>query len=252
MEPQQEAQERQYTFPYHYLPVVEDGRFRQHRYWSWGYRYLGRLRVALDLLGGLDFRSLIDVGCGDGRFLVEVQERFGDLRLLGIDSSGRAITLARQMSPALRYERVDIVTHPPDDRFEVATLLEVIEHVPPDILPRFLSAVAGVLEPGGYLIVTAPHVNAPLPKKHFQHFEPDRLREVLPPSLTLLKTVAFDRSSRLLSLLQKLMGGSGRYFVLTHPGLNDFLLRYYLERCLYGGGERRCQRIACLARKGSG
>ncbi|MFH1964905.1 MAG: hypothetical protein ABIJ42_05120, partial [Acidobacteriota bacterium] len=47
------AQEVQYSYPYHYLPIMTREGFSQHRYWSWGYRYLGRLKVVFDLLHGL-------------------------------------------------------------------------------------------------------------------------------------------------------------------------------------------------------
>ncbi len=53
---------------------MREGRFSQLRHWSWGYRYLGRLQVVFDLLDGLEFDSLLDVGCGDGRFLREARQ----------------------------------------------------------------------------------------------------------------------------------------------------------------------------------
>ncbi|MEW6487825.1 MAG: class I SAM-dependent methyltransferase [Thermodesulfobacteriota bacterium] len=247
--PARVAQEDQYRFPYHYLPVFSDGQFRQHEYWSWGYRYLGRLRVTLDLLQGLSFGSLVDLGCGDGRFLAEVNARFPGKELVGIDSSAKAISLARRMNPGVRYECMDILEELPDAKCDVVTLLEVIEHIPVRSLSRFLSAAVDLLRPGGHLILSVPHVNAKIPEKHFRHFDAKALRGVLPSCLTVIKMFPFDYGSLFLGAIVKLMGGAGRYYIVTHPGLANFVFRYYMDRCLYGEGEGGCRRLACIAQK---
>ncbi len=61
------TQEEQYTYPYHHIPSWEANSFAQNQYWSWGFRYLGGLKVVMDALEGIDFKSIIDIGCGDGR-----------------------------------------------------------------------------------------------------------------------------------------------------------------------------------------
>jgi len=246
---QKRLQEEAYGFPYHYLPSYSAGRFRQHQHWSWGYRYLGRLQVACDFLRESEFHSLIDVGCGDGRFLQEVDALFPAKRLVGIDDSDQAIALARRMNPALSYEHLDMLRTPPEEQFDVATLLEVIEHVPPDSLEKFIASVAQVLRPGGRLIITVPHTNVKVIAKHYQHFNSATLRRLLATCFSDLRFVPFDRISWTLRSLVKLMGGAGKYYIVTHTALSSALFRYYLKHCLYGVDESRCQRIACVARK---
>ena len=179
MDIQRELQESAYRSPYHYLPVIEQGLFSQHRYWSWGYRYLGRLRITLELLGKTSFQSLLDIGSGDGRFLREVQYRFSGKRLLGIDYSKQAVHLARSLNPELQYEVMDIFQGTLDERFDVVTLLEVIEHIPNELLAEFLRAATSYLNPGGWLILTAPHSNTRVDPKHHQHFNSALLRLLL-------------------------------------------------------------------------
>mgnify|MGYP000507057572 CR=1 FL=1 len=46
----QSIQEEEYSFPYHYIPEISEKGFTQVKHWSWGYRYLGGLRVVIDQL----------------------------------------------------------------------------------------------------------------------------------------------------------------------------------------------------------
>src|SRR5215212_3675852 len=92
-------QEAEYEFPYHYIPRLEGGNFSQVRKLRWGYEYLSYLRFILSRLEGIEFDSLLDVGCGEGRFLHEVFKRYPDKNLLGVDSSSRALEYARLLNP---------------------------------------------------------------------------------------------------------------------------------------------------------
>lgn len=120
MDSKQELQQQAYRIPYHYLPVIEEGHFSQHQHWSWRYRYLGRLKITLEILEKTPFQSLLDVGCGDGRFLREVQSRFSGKRLLGVDYSEKAVKWARSLNPELQFEAVDIVQCPLKEQFAPA------------------------------------------------------------------------------------------------------------------------------------
>lgn len=246
---QHELQEQAYRFPYHYLPRFENGFFFQHEYWSWGYRYLGRLQVVFDILGREDFDSLLDVGCGDGRFLRETGQRFRNKKLLGIDYSETAIAWARMMNPHLAFESRDLLAAPIFGEYDVVTLLEVIEHLPPGSLPDFLAVVRGLLKPGGRLILTTPHTNAALYPKHYQHFNQAGLHELLKADFQEVTFFPFSHAPGWFRLAMKLMGGAGNHFIITNRRLLTSLFTYYMQHCLYAKGEVRCQRIACVARK---
>lgn len=252
---QTRAQESEYAFPYHYIPVVKGSKFSSTRHWDWGFRYLGGMHVALDILTAQPFGSLVDIGCGDGRFLREVANRCPDAQLLGVDASARAIRLAQALNPNIDYRVHDIVTHGAPGRFDVATLIEVIEHIPPADVPRFLSAVADMLPAGGRLILTVPHRNKPLIEKHYQHFTAAQLRELLTPHFSAPDVIPFDVQARrapLLWLTERILGGKGRWFILTNPRLLYLFYRLYLKRYLYADSEARCERIAVVCRKKPG
>jgi SAM-dependent methyltransferase len=107
-------------------------------------RYLGRL----DSLGGVR-GSLLEIGCGNGFFLLEALARgYRDVR--GVEPSRDAIELA---APEIRPAIVEEVMRPglfEADAFDVVCLFQVFDHVPdPGAL---LAEIHRVLRPGGLLL----------------------------------------------------------------------------------------------------
>lgn len=248
MEQEQDIQEAQYSYPYHYIPDWRDGKFSQTQHWSWGFRYLGGMKVVFDELSDLSFRSLVDIGCGDGRFVREMNRRYPEKEVLGVDYSERAITLARAMNPSLEFETRNILEDPIERTFDVATLIEVLEHIPPDQVEQFIERVRGVLEPEGCLLITVPHVNKSVSDKHYQHFDTELLNRILDPHFQNVSITPFDAQSKVLSFIQILLGGNGRNFIITNSVINSLFMKYYLKRFLYGVTENNCGRIAAFCR----
>jgi SAM-dependent methyltransferase len=247
---EQQIQEDQYAYPYHYLPQDIGGDFRQHAYWSWGYRYLGGIHVVKRLCNEEDWSSLLDMGCGDGRFAGDLSRQWPERRILGVDYSVRAINLAKAMNSSEDFTALDILRDSvPEREFDVVTLIEVIEHIPPADLNEFVRRAISLLRPGGRLILTVPHRNARLTDKHFQHFDSTILRDLLSEHLQDLHFQPFDFFSRPLDLWFRLMGRTGKYFLVTWQPLQNAFFRYYIRKCLYGDDESRCMRIACVGRK---
>lgn len=248
---EQERQEAEYAFPYHYIPELGQRGLTLARHWPWGFRYLGGIEVVLDQLAKAPFSSMIDVGCGDGRFLPEVKRRFPDAKLLGIDYSERAIRLAQALHPEIEYRTVDLFEQNVGGLFDVATLVEVIEHIPPARLPEFVRAVAACVKDGGRAIVTVPHANKPLAKKHFQHFTSDSLRAVLAPHFRTIEMIPFDVRARtpMAWLVERVLGAKGDFFLLTNRRLLGTLFDVYRTRLLYAPNEASCLRLAAVCAK---
>jgi len=246
---EQMIQEIEYEFPYHYIPYQTGETFSQVRYWSWGFRYLGGMKVVIDQLKKTPFHSLIDIGCGDGRFLREAARAFPGAELLGIDYSEKAIQLAKTMNPQLHYQNVNILSQDFTRKFDVATCVEVLEHIEPGKVNQFLYSISNLLNEGGLFIMTVPHINVPVQKKHYQHFNSSKLKEYLSPFFDQIQFIPFDVRSKAFAMLSVLLGGSGKNFIVTNKLILNSFYRLYTHKFLYASRESRCVRIAAVCRK---
>jgi len=129
-------------------------------------------------------QRMLDVGAGNGAFMLEAVRRSPKLDIYGAEYSQAAIDLA---SPGLRERlaRCDLQGDQPlpwGGGFQVITCMEVLEHLPDDELA--LAHIARALAPGGQLFVSVPA----WPKKwgpqdvaagHVRRYEPQVLGERL-------------------------------------------------------------------------
>ncbi len=133
---------------------------------------------------GREIRSVVDLGCGDGRLLARLARDSRFERVLGIDVSLVALEHAGERLDRLnlneaRRGRVatalgSVVYR--DDRlpgFDAAILVEVIEHVDPPRLGSLEAAVFGHARPGR-VVVTTPNADynstwETLPAGQFRH-----------------------------------------------------------------------------------
>lgn len=152
MDRKQIKQEKQYGFPYHHIPSLKGGLFSQHRLLDWGYMYISHLEAVWDYLDDVPFKSLLDVGCGDGKFLYEMRKKFPAVSLAGNDYSERAIAFAK----AFNFDNEMYFSTQSADKvgeekgpFDVVTSIEVLEHIPLDETDEFCRGFASAIAPGG-------------------------------------------------------------------------------------------------------
>jgi SAM-dependent methyltransferase len=235
------VQDEEYSFPYHYVPSFGDS-FTQTFTWTWGIRYAGAMEYLLEKLDELEFDSLADVGTGDGRLVRELTLRYPDRKVIGIDYSARAIGLARAMASDCAFLQRDIVKEPMEETWDLVTLIEVFEHIPPEFSGEFIRSLWRMIRPGGRLLMTVPHVNAPLPPKHFRHFTMESVLESFQSYFELEDSGFLERTDvGAERLLNRML--CNRFFILNwQPALNR-IYRYYRQKILIAPDESVCSRI---------
>lgn len=195
----------------------------------------------------LRWSSLLDVGCGDGRFLREVSQRFSDVRLTGIDYSERAISLGKALNPELDYRVVDIIHDDFYETFDLCTMIEVLEHIPPESIPEFLEATRKTVNPSGHLILTVPHRNKPVNEKHFQHFNSSSLSDALASSFEVIEIVPFDGRDKVGSIFRRILGLQSENFRIVNKKINNWYYQRVLRNCLNEQPEGECGRLLAIA-----
>lgn len=130
---------------------------------------------------------LLDVGCGNGLFLVFALERGWDG--YGLDNSASAIQMARQRLDDRVTLTTLLETCYSSNSFDVVSFFEVLEHLPSPT--DYLREVHRILKPGGWICISVPNfaslersifrkwwigLDAP---RHLQQFNPNSLRLIL-------------------------------------------------------------------------
>jgi 2-polyprenyl-3-methyl-5-hydroxy-6-metoxy-1,4-benzoquinol methylase len=108
-----------------------------------------------ELFSKADPQSLLDVGCGEGVLTHKWAQRLGDRRIVGIDLEDPVIQKEweSRRAPNLEYRVMKAENLPfADGEFDVATAIEVLEHVPdPAHTVAEMARVAS-----GHLLVSVP------------------------------------------------------------------------------------------------
>jgi SAM-dependent methyltransferase len=243
---EQLIQEAEYQFPYHYIPTFENGNFSPVRKLRWAHEYLSYLRFILDRLAEIEFDSLLDVGCGEGRFVREAKMRFPGKDLAGIDFSERAVRYAQLFNPQAQFVCGDISNGSLFERqFDVITLIETLEHVPLPDVAGFIRSLRRHLKPDGFLVITVPSENLNLAPKHYQHFSLSSLAVTLQDEFTIADCYFLNRISRWEKIVQTFV--SNRLFILNERRILNAFYHYY-ESSLLNARESDAKRICAVCR----
>lgn len=103
--------------------------------------------------------DLLDVGCGTGHFLYACNGQGWEAT--GADISLAGIQLCNETNDfqCVQFSHVDeLLIHFGDNRFNIITLWEVIEHITDPI--KYLEIIIKLLKPGGKLFISTPNVDS--------------------------------------------------------------------------------------------
>lgn len=98
--------------------------------------------------------KVADIGCGPGRFLRKLSDRFPTARLVGIDPSP---AMLQQLPPEIEVRHGSLLRVPArDGEFEGVFAVESLEH---SLLPeRAVSELCRVVRPGGRILIIDKHL----------------------------------------------------------------------------------------------
>jgi SAM-dependent methyltransferase len=179
-------------FDYETIPDgYYDLAYRRRRGIQSKWHHLKFTRVAEEMEG---HRRHLDVGCGPGTLIGLLDDPFSST---GVDISRTQIAYARREyeSESKRFFALPVRALPDDCRdYDVATVVEVIEHLSPDDVDDLLGATIERLRPDGKLVVTTPNFHSAwrlvqvlvnrfgdvhYTPQHINHYTPLRLGQLL-------------------------------------------------------------------------
>jgi SAM-dependent methyltransferase len=117
----------------------------------------------------LDQRDVLDVGCGTGHLLSELQ-RWWKPRIAGCDFSEEAMNFSRERFPGCHFFTHDIY-QPLPGTYDLVLCTEVLEH-----LEQPFAAIQNLLNatrPGGFLVVTVPDGRIDHLNQHINFWSPE-------------------------------------------------------------------------------
>lgn len=136
-----------------------------------------RRRIVLDIVKGLVFRSMLDVGCGTGAMLTYLQKHLaGNIACWGVDFAPEAIQRNAARMPEINFACLNIEQGALDRTFDLVICSEVLEHLH-DRVPAF-NHLARMVHPGGYLLVTCPTGRLYATERYFGHVSHPTLDEL--------------------------------------------------------------------------
>ena len=142
-------------------------------------------------------KSLLDVACGPGTFISKLPQT---MECCGVDIAEKQINYANKKysKEGVSFHKCEDAGYPIDDnKFDLVTSIEFIEHVSADSCKKNLLEMKRCLKRGGKIIITTPNYNSMWPileyivshitkenylEQHITHYTKETLRKVMEDS----------------------------------------------------------------------
>lgn len=110
--------------------------------------------------------AVLDLMCGPGYLLGQIQDRRPDLRFFGVDLDEKYLAYARTAQPHVTFKKADVlgrldgITRQLGGRrtFDVVTCTAGIHHLPDESQVTMLKRIRGLVGRGGFAVIGDPHI----------------------------------------------------------------------------------------------
>jgi 2-polyprenyl-3-methyl-5-hydroxy-6-metoxy-1,4-benzoquinol methylase len=224
-------QDFQYVFPYHHIPHMDqNGNIKRIKALPWGFEYLCYLYHTYEVLQSLKPSSVLEVGCGDGRFiglLSNVERR------VGVDISEKAIRFGKAFHDEVDFVVTDVSNI--RETFDVVVAIEVLEHIPDAMLNSFWNSLDNKINKDGHLIICVPSSIVRINKKHYRHYTLDMIKKEIRQSDAKLRIVTVEyifKKNSIMGIFDRL--SFNRFFYLDIHCLTNIIWKYCWNRLRFG------------------
>lgn len=108
------------------------------------------------------YKTLIDIGCGDGLYTDNIKQNFPHLEVTGFDPAAKAIEIASKKYPSVNFHTLNVLDENlplPKKKYDVAVIRGVLHHLSDQQL-----AIKNAFKLADNLIIMEPNGNNPILK----------------------------------------------------------------------------------------
>ena len=218
---------------------------RPFRIYYWLNDYILLINFLIQQINRYDSSTILDFGCGDGRLLNELKIK-NKYNLIGYEISSQASLFFNAFNPQIKLinstENLKLLA----DKIDLIIFSEVIEHIPDDKINENINLIYKLLKKDGILIVTAPHENIPVHKKHYRHYNSKTLLNNFDLSMfELVEKRYLFRLSKIKTLIRKIL--FNRFFIIN----SELILKLFhlLNKSFLFGSEENCSNLFMVFKK---
>lgn len=102
--------------------------------------------------------KILDLGCNDGSFTLEIAKMLGTKKLYGIELNRRKAKLAKKKNIKVKIADLNYKFPYPSDFFDIVSANQVLEHL--WNTPNFFKEINRVLKKNGYSVISVPNLSS--------------------------------------------------------------------------------------------
>lgn len=144
-----------------------------------------------------DANTLLEVGCGNGRFLKNLMRSGYEGILYGIDSSDAGIDICKKTIPGT-FVAADFLKHQHTDRFEIVCCFQTLEHI--EEADNFVINLRNHIADGGTCIISAPNRHLDKCSDHIHFWNQQEFTTYLNRFFSRVNVIEFDKNMNLLAI----------------------------------------------------